>query len=100
MAILKPLLALGAVCIFALSTMAEPVQYCKFGAKERPNEAVDFCMGLTMHQNISSNSHDLYLSMTVTRPGGSALGWTSIGLGKTMVGGLMFFVYGDPLSNE
>jgi Cytochrome domain of cellobiose dehydrogenase/Eukaryotic cytochrome b561 len=100
MAILKPLLTVGTVCLSVLSAMAEPVQYCKFGAKEHPNEAIEFCMGLTMHQNLSSNSYDLYLSMTVTRPGGSALGWTSIGLGETMVGGLMFFVYGDPLSNE
>jgi Cytochrome domain of cellobiose dehydrogenase len=100
MAVFKQLLTLGAAYFLILSAMAEPVQYCRFGAKERPNEAVDFCMGLTMHHNLSSNTHDLYLSMTVTRPGGSAVGWTAIGIGETMVGGLMFIVYGDPLTSE
>ena len=78
--------------------MAEPVQYCKFG--ERPNEDVDFCMGVTMHHNLSTNSYDMFLTMLVPRYGGSALGWTSIGLGETMTGSLMFFIYGDPLSYE
>ncbi|KAI1415828.1 iron reductase domain protein [Hypoxylon sp. FL1857] len=76
---------------------AEPVQYCRNGAAT--NE-IDFCMGLLMHRNVSSNSDDLYLSMSVTRPGLTSLGWTAIGLGEVMEGALMFIVYGDPMSSE
>lgn len=100
MAILKSLLIYVAACFWVYSATAEPVQYCKFGVKDHPNEDIDFCMGLTMHQNLSSNSHDLYLTFTVTRYGGSALGWTAIGIGETMTGSLMFIVYGDPLSDN
>ncbi|KFY43886.1 hypothetical protein V494_01762 [Pseudogymnoascus sp. VKM F-4513 (FW-928)] len=38
--------------------------------------------------------------MSITRPGSTALGWTSIGLGETMEGALMFIIYGDPMSSE
>lgn len=75
---------------------AEPVQYCKFGNSDE----VDFCMGLTMHQNLTTNSHDLYLSMTHTRYGGYNTGWTAIGAGSSMAGSLMFIIYGDPLGSE
>ena len=98
MAIIKDLIRFTTFFLCVTSTVAEPVQYCKYG--KRPNEDVAFCMGVTMHQNISTNSHDLVLSLMVPRPGGSAIGWTSIGLGPTMAGSLMFFIYGDPLSNE
>lgn len=57
-------------------------------------------MGLTMHANSSSDSHDLYLSLIHTRHEGSSRGWTAIGTGSEMAGSLMFIVYGDPLSNE
>src|SRR2546421_2297248 len=80
------------------SVVAESAQYCKFGSKDRPNADIDFCMGLTMHRNLSSNSHDLYLTITHTRHNGSALGWTAIGPGSVMAGTLMFIIYGDPLS--
>lgn len=82
------------------SVSAEPVQYCKFGDPARPNADIDFCMGLTMHQNLSSNSHDMYLTMTHTRRNRSALGWTAIGAGDIMKGALMFIIYGDPSSQE
>ncbi|KAE8381146.1 hypothetical protein BDV26DRAFT_255822 [Aspergillus bertholletiae] len=79
--------------------LAEPVQYCKFGYKgKEENGDVDFCMGVAMHQNRSSNAYDMYLSMTVTR--GSDHGWTAIGTGAVMAGSLMTIVYGDPLSGE
>lgn len=76
---------------------AEPVQYCKYGAET--NE-IDFCMGMLLHHNQSTTSHDLYLSMSITRPGGTSLGWTALGLGEVMEGSLMFIVYGDPMSSE
>ncbi|KAI0841885.1 iron reductase domain protein [Hypoxylon sp. FL0890] len=89
-------LAVSVVPLLPLAA-SEPVQYCKNGAAK--NE-IDFCMGLLMHRNISTNSDDLYLSMSVTRPGLTSLGWTAIGLGEVMEGALMFIVYGDPMSSE
>ncbi|RYP05869.1 hypothetical protein DL764_003512 [Monosporascus ibericus] len=83
--------------IFHLLAIAitEPVQYCRFG---HPDGEIDFCMGIIMHRNSTTDSHDLYLSMTVARS--SALGWTAIGTGGEMAGSLMFIVYGDPKSGE
>ncbi|KAI1379249.1 iron reductase domain protein [Hypoxylon crocopeplum] len=77
--------------------VSEPVQYCKYGAK---TNQIDFCMGMLMHHNVSTTSHDLYLTMSVTRPGSMSLGWTALGLGEIMEGALMFIVYGDPVSTE
>lgn len=85
--------------VWQLAT-AEPVQYCKYGDAAHPNERVDFCVGAVLHRNVSTSSHDLLLSFTHTRHGGSKLGWTAIGLGEVMEGSPMFIVYGDPLSNE
>lgn len=89
---------LGASGISPLS--AEPVQYCKFGSLDHPGEDIDFCMGALMYRNESTNAHDMYLTMTLRRHKGSALGWTAIGPGGVMKGSLMFIVYGDPLSHE
>ncbi|KAL3475422.1 hypothetical protein BJX99DRAFT_158099 [Aspergillus californicus] len=75
---------------------AEPVQYCRFGHGH--DATVDFCLGITTHYNASSDSHDMYTSIQVTRS--SALGWTAIGTGSMMAGSLMFIVYGDPSSSE
>lgn len=86
--ILSLLLAVGS---------AEPVQYCKF--RETDSE-VDFCVGILMHYNSSTSFHDLYLTVSVTRPNSTSLGWTAVGLGETMEGALMFIVYGDPVSSE
>ena len=79
---------------------AEPVQYCKIGSPNHPDEKVDFCMGTLMYQNASTNGHDMFLTLTLPRHNGSALGWTAIGPGTVMEGSLMFIVYGDPLSHE
>ena len=89
---------LGAFWISLVS--AEPVQYCKFGSLDHPDESIDFCMGALMYQNASTNAHDMFLTMTLRRHKGSALGWTAIGPGTVMKGSLMFIVYGDPLSQE
>ena len=86
-------------CGFAPSN-AEPVQYCKYANDEQPDAEINFCMGLVMHQNLTSSSHDLYLSMTHTRFNGSNRGWTAIGLGSNMAGALMFIIYGDPTGHE
>lgn len=79
---------------------AEPVQYCRFGDSEDPNQYVNFCVGVVVHQNVSTLSYDFLLSYTHMRYNGSNLGWTAIGLGKYMEGSLMFIVYGDPMSNQ
>ncbi|CZS88191.1 hypothetical protein WAI453_000611 [Rhynchosporium graminicola] len=83
--------------LFSLSFLAaaEPVQYCKDGSRGN----INFCMGLTVHKNITSKSEDIYLSFTQKRYDGSDLGWTAIGTGSEMLGSLMFVVYGDPLGN-
>ena len=79
---------------------AEPVQFCKFGFLDLPEEKVDFCVSTLMYRNTSSNAHDLFLTINLHRPKGSALGWTALGLGTLMKGSLMFIIYGDPLSKE
>ena len=84
--LLSPLLAMR-------SALAEPVQYCRSGYNDGQ---ADFCMGISTHVNATTQSSDLYLSLTVTRS--SALGWTAIGTGSEMAGSAMFIVYGDPLS--
>ena len=89
---------LGAFGISLVS--AEPVQYCKFGSPDHPSEDIDFCMGALMYRNHTSHAHDMYLTMTLRRHKGSALGWTAIGPGAVMKGSLMFIVYGDPLSHQ
>ncbi|KAH6623311.1 hypothetical protein F5144DRAFT_595504 [Chaetomium tenue] len=85
-----------AVAGLSLASLArsEPVQYCRRGG---PSE-IDFCLGALMYSNMSTSSHDLFLTFTVTRHSGSALGWTAVGAGNRMNGALMFIVYGDPLS--
>ncbi|MCJ1403414.1 hypothetical protein MMC11_006637 [Xylographa trunciseda] len=80
--------------------MADPVQFCRFRDHARPNTKIDFCVGVTMHQNTSTSSHDLMLTFTHTRQDASPLGWTAVGLGESMEGSLMFILYGDPLSSE
>lgn len=79
---------------------AEPVQYCKYSSPDRSDEQIDFCVGSLMYHNTSTDAHDMYLTMTIRRFGGSALGWTAVGLGAMMKGSLMFIVYGDPRGGE
>jgi len=98
--LLAPLLVSHLYAQWIPVVAAEPVQFCKFGSPERSDEDIDFCMGALLYQNISSNAHDMFLTMTFHRHEGSALGWTAIGLGTVMKGSLMFIVYGDPLSHE
>jgi hypothetical protein len=88
--------AIGALLTFGAN--AEPVQYCKFA--NNAAEDINFCMGLLMFYNATSNAHDMFMTMTFRRHQGSALGWTAIGTGSIMKGSLMFIVYGDPLSGE
>ncbi|KAJ8130250.1 hypothetical protein O1611_g3381 [Lasiodiplodia mahajangana] len=91
------LIALVSVAVFCISTAAEPVQYCKYGAQDGE---VDFCVGILLHNNISTDSHDLYITMSVSRPERTSKGWTAIGIGEVMQGALMFIVYGDSTSGE
>lgn len=88
------------VILLSSVALAEPVQYCQFGsyAENGAPETADFCVGMLMHHNLSSNAHDLYLSMTVGRS--SNLGWNAIGTGQVMAGSLMFIIYGDPESQH
>ncbi|KAA8645332.1 hypothetical protein EYZ11_009509 [Aspergillus tanneri] len=91
--------AIPALLLVIAVAVAEPVQYCRFGHDvQSQNAEVDFCLGLTMHQNASSQNYDMYMAMTVTRS--SALGWTAVGTGSVMAGSLMFIIYGDPYANE
>ena len=88
------LLALAtALLSFALATVAEPAQYCRFGYRDGQ---ADFCMAVSTYENVSTSARDVYLSMTVTRA--SAVGWTAVGTGAEMAGSLMFIVYGDPVA--
>lgn len=100
LSILTPLLISLLGTFWTSIVSAEPVQYCKFGSPDHPDEDIDFCMGALMYQNASTNAHDMFLTMTLHRHKGSALGWTAIGPGPVMKGSLMFIVYGDPQSHE
>ncbi|KAI1090658.1 iron reductase domain protein [Rostrohypoxylon terebratum] len=82
---------------FAHLAATEPVQYCKSGDGF---DEVNFCMSMLTHYNASTSAHDIFLTMSVTRPHDTALGWTAIGLGEVMEGALMFIVYGDPLTSD
>ncbi|GJC97738.1 hypothetical protein ColKHC_06564 [Colletotrichum higginsianum] len=95
------LLALYALhALLLASVRAEPVQYCRFGDPARPNAAADFCLGLATLRNASTGAHDVYMTLTHTRPRRSAAGWTAVGTGDSMTGSLMFIIYGDPASGE
>jgi hypothetical protein len=72
---------------------SEPVQYCQHGSARSD---IDFCMGVLTQQNISTSSHDFYLTLNITRYSKASLGWSVLGLGDVMDGGLMFVVYGNP----
>ncbi|KAL4733823.1 hypothetical protein BDV11DRAFT_209915 [Aspergillus similis] len=87
-----------AIVLLVSWAAGEPVQYCRFGHEDKPDATVDFCLGITTYYNASSESHDMYMSMRVTRS--SALGWTAVGTGSVMAGSLMFIIYGDPFSSE
>ncbi|OJD09983.1 hypothetical protein AJ78_08821 [Emergomyces pasteurianus Ep9510] len=82
------------ILLLTTSTVSEPVQYCRYGRNEHGPSDVDFCMGVTMHYNISSKSHDMYLTIEIPRT--SPLGWTAMGIGSSMKGSLMFIIYGNP----
>lgn len=92
--------------LFAISTLlliaalAEPVQYCKFGDPARPNQEVDFCLGITTQRNETTGAHNVHLTFTHTRRRLWANGWTAVGTGDVMADSLMFIIYGDPSSGE
>lgn len=89
-------LRFGLIILFAASLIAsDPVQFCRLGYDQ---DEVDFCMAVSTSRNLTTDAHDLFLSVAVTR--GSADGWTAIGTGSEMAGSLMFFVFGDPKQNE
>ncbi|PHH63507.1 hypothetical protein CDD81_5788 [Ophiocordyceps australis] len=71
-------------------TPASPIQYCRFG---HSHGQADFCISMSLRPNHTTSSHDLFLSMTVTRS--HPKGWTAVGTGPVMAGALMFIVYGD-----
>ncbi|KAJ6438207.1 integral membrane protein [Purpureocillium lavendulum] len=87
--------------LFPVSVVASAVQFCKSGQHPGDaNDGVDFCVGVSLHRNASTDAHNAYITLTHTRPEKSAAGWTGIGIGRTMKGSLMFVVYGDPTSGE
>ncbi|KAL4994746.1 hypothetical protein BDV10DRAFT_176125 [Aspergillus recurvatus] len=91
-------IAVTLILVFVSWVLGEPVQYCRYGHSYSADATVDFCLGVTTYYNASSNDHDIYVSMQVTKS--SALGWTALGTGSMMAGSLMFIVYGDPFSSK
>ena len=100
--LLRALLPLTALLcfLFPLSGAAEAVQYCKFGNSTNDKDGVNFCVGLSLYRNASTDAHNAYITLTHTRPLHSAVGWTAVGIGRAMRGALMFIIYGDPASGE
>ncbi|EED20282.1 conserved hypothetical protein [Talaromyces stipitatus ATCC 10500] len=74
-----------AVLLLLSSTLVASIQYCHTGA--------DFCFAATQQHNTSSDSHDVYLTISATpsRNGG----WIGVGFGREMKGSLMFIIYED-----
>ncbi|KAL5040910.1 hypothetical protein BDW71DRAFT_24722 [Aspergillus fruticulosus] len=91
-------MAVTLILVLVSWVLGEPVQYCRYGHSYSADATVDFCLAVTTFYNVSSNDHDVYVSMQVTRS--SALGWTALGTGSMMAGSLMFIVYGDPFSSK
>ncbi|KAI9754132.1 MAG: hypothetical protein M4579_004854 [Chaenotheca gracillima] len=85
---------------FIVFAASEPVQFCKSDAKASPNAAVDFCVALSTYQNISTSSHDFYMTITYPRYDGSPVGWMALGPGTVMAGSVMLIIYGDPQSQQ
>ncbi|EEA20763.1 hypothetical protein TMatcc_000752 [Talaromyces marneffei ATCC 18224] len=78
------------VLLLISSTLVAGIQYCHTGP--------DFCFAATTQQNTSSDSHDVYLTISAT-PSKKG-GWTGVGLGREMKGALMFIVYEDQESKS
>lgn len=65
--------------------LAAGIQYC---ANEPP-----LCLGVAHKVNDSTQGHDVYVTLSAT-PSENG-GWTAVGIGKLMMGALMFVVYAD-----
>ena len=77
-----------------------PTQYCQKSDGTPSGARLDFCTSLTTYENPQSSSHNLYLSLHITRKDASPNGWMAVGIGDRMDGALMFVVYGDPRSGR
>ncbi|KAH8812844.1 hypothetical protein F5884DRAFT_820600 [Xylogone sp. PMI_703] len=78
----------------------ESTQYCESGLSRNQNEDIQFCVGLNIYENVSSHSHDFFLTINYVHQKGDQKGWLSVGLGEVMQGALMFVIYGDPLDSK
>lgn len=89
----SPLRALASLCLvlfWVCPALADMIQYC--------SEDPEFCFGVTLQQNTSTDGHDIYLTLTAT-PSETG-GWTSVGFGTAMKDSLMFIIYGAPDSDS
>ncbi len=89
---------LAALLSLCRSSLAEPSQYCNTGIEQ--HGIGDFCMAMSTYYNQSSKQYDLYISMAITRPQSSPLGWTSVGVGMGMEASLLFIIFGDPMGSR
>ena len=71
-----------------------PTQFCKHRGE---NGKAEMCFALNQHHNVSTDQFDVYITLETWRFKNSSKGWAAMGLGKMMVGSLMFIIYGDPL---
>lgn len=79
-----------AVLLLLTSTLVAGIQYCHTGP--------DFCFAATTQHNTSTESHNVYLTISAT-PSKKG-GWTGVGLGREMKGALMFIIYEDQESKS
>ena len=86
--------------IFALTVLTttinayRPTQFCKHRGE---NGKAEMCFALNQHHNTSTDQFDVYITLETWRFKDSSKGWAAMGLGKMMIGALMFIIYGDPL---
>lgn len=78
------------VLLLISPTLVAGIQYCHTGP--------DFCFAAATQHNTSSESHDVYLTISAT-PSQKG-GWTSVGIGREMKGALMFIIYEDQESKS
>jgi hypothetical protein len=89
----SPLRALASLCLvlfWAGPALAGMIQYC--------SDEPQFCFGVTLQQNSSTDGHDVYVTLSATPS--EAGGWTSVGFGSVMKDSLMFIVYAAPDSDS
>lgn len=86
-------LATAILLISTLVSAYRPIQFCKHRGE---NGQAEMCFAVNTFYNQTTDTTDLYITLKTWRFKASKKGWAALGLGKRMIGALMFIAYGDP----